>query len=75
MEGVQDLVVIPYAFTVDCLETEEEIEEEVREAFKEAGGKRMKRVDCLNKDFAKVVTPKFLEAFKHLDQAFKDLSR
>lgn len=68
-EGVKDLVVIPYAFTVDCLETEEEIEEEVREAFKEAGGKRMKRVECLNRDFSKVVTPDFLKAFEPIGKA------
>ena len=72
-EGVTDLVVIPYAFTVDCLETEEEIENEIREAFKEAGGKRMKRVECLNRDFHKVVTPDFLKAFKPVDQVLKQL--
>jgi len=67
--GVKDLVVLPYAFTVDCLETEEEIEEEVREAFKAAGGERMKRVECLNRDFSKVVTPDFLKAFEPIEKA------
>jgi len=71
--GVKDLVVIPYAFTVDCLETEEEIEGEVRDAFRAAGGERMKRVECLNRDFSKVVTPSFLEVFKPIERAFADL--
>ncbi|MEM8593302.1 MAG: ferrochelatase [Pseudomonadota bacterium] len=73
-EGVKDLVVIPYAFTVDCLETEEEIEQEVRDAFIQAGGERMKRVECLNRDFSKVVTSDFLKAFKPIEQALEDLS-
>ena len=67
-EGVKNLIVIPYAFTVDCLETEEEIENEIKEAFVEAGGEGLVRVPCLNKDFYKVVTEDFLSSFKPLDQ-------
>lgn len=64
--GVKNLVVVPYAFTVDCLETEEEVENEIRDAFKEAGGNDIVRVPCLNKDFSKVVTANFLKDLKPL---------
>ena len=35
-------------FTCDCLETLEEISQEAREAFIEAGGKKFEYIDCLN---------------------------
>ncbi len=57
------IAVLPYAFTIDCLETEEEIEAEVQEAFKEAGGEHFHRVECLNRDFSKVLDDKFFESF------------
>lgn len=62
--GVKNLVVIPWAFTIDCLETEEEIEEEIKEAFIGSGGKSFTRALCLNEDFSKVLTDEFLSRFK-----------
>lgn len=64
--GVKRLVVVPYAFTVDCLETEEEIENEICDTFVKAGGIEVVRVPCLNKDFHKVVTEDFLKDFRPL---------
>jgi ferrochelatase len=61
--GVKKLAVLPYAFTIDCLETEEEVEAEVKEAFMEAGGEEFHRVECLNRDFSKVLTKEFLGSF------------
>jgi len=62
--GKKKIAVLPYAFTIDCLETEEEIEEEVKEAFIEAGGESLHRVECLNRDFSRVLTKDFLDTFK-----------
>lgn len=47
-EGVKSLAVITPAFTVDCLETLEEIAMEGKEIFKEAGGEKFKTISCLN---------------------------
>ena len=65
-KGITKIAVLPYAFTIDCLETEEEVEEEVKDAFLEAGGKEFHRVECLNRDFSKVLTPSFLDSFSSL---------
>jgi Protoheme ferro-lyase (ferrochelatase) len=46
--GVRKLMVICPAFTVDCLETIEEIGMRAKEAFLEAGGREFTRVPCLN---------------------------
>jgi len=35
-------------FTADCLETLEEIDQEVREAFLHAGGREFRYIPCLN---------------------------
>ena len=62
-KGVKKIAILPYAFTVDCLETEEEIEGEIKESFMKAGGEKFYRVDCLNRDFSKVLTQDFLNHF------------
>ena len=75
LETIKELTIGKFepdlTFLIDI--PEEEIEEEVRDAFKAAGGERMKRVECLNRDFSKVVTPDFLKAFKPIEKALGDL--
>lgn len=61
--GTKKIAVVPYAFIVDCLETEEEVENEIQEAFKKNGGEKFLRVACLNKEFSKVLTPEFFKKF------------
>ncbi len=46
--GVRKLLVICPAFTVDCLETIEEIGMRGKEAFLEAGGRQFTMIPCLN---------------------------
>ena len=48
--GVKRIDVICPAFTSDCLETLEEINQEAREAFLHAGGKEFHYIPCLNDD-------------------------
>ena len=40
--------IISPGFSADCLETLEELEEENREYFENAGGKNYKYIPCLN---------------------------
>ncbi len=47
-EGVKKLVVVCPAFVSDCLETIEEMGEEGREFFLDAGGERFDLVPCMN---------------------------
>ncbi len=47
-EGVKDIAVIAPAFAADCIETLEEIEGEIREAFVHAGGENFTYIPCLN---------------------------
>ncbi|CAA0083203.1 Ferrochelatase [BD1-7 clade bacterium] len=47
-KGVKTLDVICPSFSVDCLETLEEITEENGEYFTEAGGKTLRLIPCLN---------------------------
>lgn len=47
-EGVKKLLVMCPAFTADCLETIEEINEEGRETFMHAGGEKFEQIPCLN---------------------------
>ncbi|GAA5219232.1 ferrochelatase [Corallincola platygyrae] len=47
-KGIKNLDVICPAFSVDCLETLEEIKEENCEYFEEAGGEQYRYIDCLN---------------------------
>lgn len=48
MEGKSELDVICPAFSVDCLETLEEMAVENKEVFLENGGKTYRYIDCLN---------------------------
>ncbi|WP_106746624.1 ferrochelatase [Yoonia maritima] len=47
-EGVKDIAVCAPAFSADCIETLEEINEEIRESFEHAGGEGFTYVPCLN---------------------------
>lgn len=46
--GVKTLLVICAAFTTDCLETLEEIQQQGRDTFIEAGGESFQQIPCLN---------------------------
>jgi len=48
--GVKRVDVVCPAFTSDCLETLEEIDQEAREAFLHAGGQAFHYIPCLNDD-------------------------
>ena len=47
-QGITDIDIISPAFSADCLETLEELEEENRDYFLEAGGKRYQYIPALN---------------------------
>ena len=49
-EGIQKVRVVCPAFVTDCLETLEEIAEEGKEIFLEAGGEDYALIPCLNED-------------------------
>ncbi len=46
--GKKNIAVIAPAFSADCVETLEEINEEIKEAFEEAGGESFTYIPCLN---------------------------
>jgi ferrochelatase len=48
--GKKSIAVIAPAFSADCIETLEEINEEIKESFEEAGGERFTYIPCLNDD-------------------------
>lgn len=48
--GKRNIAVISPAFSADCIETLEEINGEIREAFEHAGGKTFTYIPCLNDD-------------------------
>ncbi|NNE80526.1 MAG: ferrochelatase [Silicimonas sp.] len=48
--GKKRIAVIAPAFSADCIETLEEINEEIRESFEEAGGESFTYIPCLNDD-------------------------
>ena len=52
--GRQHLAILAPAFSSDCVETLEEIQEEIRHAFLEAGGKKFTYIPCLNDDPAHI---------------------
>ena len=52
--GQTDIAVISPAFAADCIETLEEIQGEIREAFEHAGGKTFTYIPCLNDDPAHI---------------------
>ena len=47
-QGVKHVQIMCPGFAADCLETLEEINQEVREAFVHAGGQRFDYIACLN---------------------------
>jgi protoporphyrin/coproporphyrin ferrochelatase len=47
-QGVDQIAVVAPGFSADCLETLEEIQNELQLAFIEAGGKRLAYIPCLN---------------------------
>ena len=53
-QGKKKIAVIAPAFSADCIETLEEINEEIRESFEEAGGERFTYIPCLNDDPAHI---------------------
>ncbi len=53
-EGRKRIAVIAPAFSADCIETLEEINEEIRESFEEAGGESFTYIPCLNDDAAHI---------------------
>jgi ferrochelatase len=53
-DGKKRIAVIAPAFSADCLETLEEIREEIREAFLHAGGEAFTYIPCLNSDDAHI---------------------
>ena len=53
-EGKKNIAVIAPAFSADCIETLEEINEEIRESFEEAGGESFTYIPCLNDDDAHI---------------------
>ncbi|GGA99956.1 ferrochelatase [Allosediminivita pacifica] len=53
-EGKTDIAVCAPAFSADCIETLEEINEEIKESFEEAGGERFTYIPCLNDDDAHI---------------------
>jgi len=46
--GHTNIAVIAPAFSSDCVETLEEINEEIKDSFIEAGGKTFTYIPCLN---------------------------
>ena len=48
--GKKNIAVCAPAFSADCIETLEEINEEIKESFEEAGGERFTYIPCLNDD-------------------------
>jgi protoporphyrin/coproporphyrin ferrochelatase len=47
-EGIKKLLIVCPAFVSDCLETLEEIAEEGKETFLEAGGETFTMIPCMN---------------------------
>ena len=46
--GRKRIAVVAPAFAADCIETLEEIQEEIRDSFEQAGGERFTYIPCLN---------------------------
>jgi len=53
-EGKKNIAVCAPAFSADCIETLEEINEEIKESFEEAGGEEFTYIPCLNDDDAHI---------------------
>ncbi len=54
-DGKKNIAVCAPAFSADCIETLEEINEEIKESFEEAGGEHVTYIPCLNDDDAHIV--------------------
>ncbi len=52
--GTKNIAMLAPAFSADCLETLEEINGEIREAFLQAGGETFTYIPCLNSDQAHI---------------------
>ena len=52
--GNKKIAVCAPAFSADCIETLEEINEEIKESFEEAGGEHFTYIPCLNDDAAHI---------------------
>jgi ferrochelatase len=52
--GKKNIAVIAPAFSADCIETLEEINEEIKESFEEGGGEDFLYIPCLNDDDAHI---------------------
>jgi ferrochelatase len=52
--GHRHIAIMAPAFSADCVETLEEINEEIQESFVEAGGERFTYIPCLNADDAHI---------------------
>ena len=52
--GKKNIAVIAPAFSSDCVETLEEIKEEIKESFEAAGGELFNYIPCLNDDDAHI---------------------
>ncbi|WP_340108331.1 ferrochelatase [Pikeienuella sp. HZG-20] len=52
--GNTHIAIIAPGFSADCVETLEEINDEIREAFEAAGGRRFDYIPCLNDDDAHI---------------------
>ena len=52
--GIKNIAVCAPAFSADCIETLEEINEEIRESFEHAGGEQFTYIPCLNADDAHI---------------------
>ncbi|QBY01886.1 ferrochelatase [Rhodophyticola sp. CCM32] len=52
--GKTKIAVCAPAFSADCIETLEEINEEIRDSFEEAGGSQFTYIPCLNDDEAHI---------------------
>ena len=52
--GVRNIAVCAPAFSADCIETLEEINEEIRESFEHAGGEKFTYIPCLNAEPAHI---------------------
>ncbi len=53
-DGKKHLAIIAPAFSADCVETLEEINEEIKESFLSAGGEQFSYIPCLNTDAAHI---------------------
>lgn len=53
-QGKKRIAVMAPAFSADCIETLEEINEEIRESFEHAGGEEFTYIPCLNDDPAHI---------------------